>query len=252
MKRSTSLMRAGKVGLLFLALGVAFVLALPLLAAVALALRVVLVVAFVAAIITVIASRTVRTWLLTDDAVDRYRGIEMPDREWLHDHHAWARVDSDRRVTVGVDALLARALGPVDRVELVAPGIEVEAGDPIGVLHSGDRHVPLRAPLAGRLERPNDRVGEQPSLVNRAPYGIGWVSRIRPADVGEARSRLHRGPLGRAWFRTQVDHLIAEVMPGSGAWAAAQDGGEVVEWLHEQIDDGAWQRIQRRFFGQSS
>jgi glycine cleavage system H protein len=252
MKPSSSLKRAAKIGLIFLGIAVAFVLALPLLAALALAMRVVLVAAFVVAILAVAASPTVRAWLLTDDAADQYRGVRVPDREWLNDHHAWARVDSDRRVTVGADDLLVRALGPIDRVELVAPGVEVEAGDTIGMLHSGDRRLPLRAPLAGRIEKPNDRIGEQPDLVNRAPYGIGWVSRLQPADAEGARSRLHRGPLGRAWFRTEVDHLIAEAMPADTGWAAAQDGGEMVEGLHEQIDDGAWQRIQRRFFGESA
>jgi glycine cleavage system H protein len=252
MRCSISWRRAGRIGLLSVGIAAALVLALPLLAAIALAFRVVLVVGFVVAVVSVAASPTVRAWLLTDDAADQYRGVRVPDHEWLHEHHAWARVDADDGVTVGADDLLARALGPVDRIELVETGTEVQAGESIGTLFSGGRSLPLRSPIAGRVEKLNNSVSGAPDLVNRAPYGIGWISRLRPAGVVGGRVQLHRGALGRAWFRTEVDRLVSEVMPPGTGFAVSQDGGEVVEGLHRQIDDSAWRRVRQRFFGEST
>lgn len=95
--------------------------------------------------------------------------------------HEWAR-EENGLVTVGITSYATDQLGDVVFVELPEPGRALEAGKAFGVVEAVKTVSDLYAPVAGEVVEVNAAIADNPAMVNQAPYGEGWLIRIRPAD----------------------------------------------------------------------
>lgn len=176
-----------------------------------------------------------------------HNGLKLATPYAYHPFHGWARIEGDE-ATLGADDLVQTVLGPVEAVELPVVGTRVDQGGPLARLRRGDRTVDLAAPVSGTVLATNDRLETEPDLVNRAPFGDGWLARIESGSLKTERDRLYRGEEARSWFRREVDRLISRLVPGEAAPVLA-DGGALVGDLHQVIDDVRWRRLNEEFFG---
>jgi len=97
--------------------------------------------------------------------------------------HEWARVDPDGNVRIGITEYAQSHLGDVVMVELPRVDQGVEAGKPFGTVESPKSVSDLYAPVSGRVREVNGELDQSPELVNKDPYGNGWVVIIEAKDV---------------------------------------------------------------------
>jgi glycine cleavage system H protein len=100
------------------------------------------------------------------------------DHEWL--------VVEEGNATVGITAFAARALGDVVDLRLPAVGSWVEAGESCGQIESRTAVSGLYAPASGRVLEVNPVLGDDPGVVNAAPYTGGWLFRLRVENIAGA------------------------------------------------------------------
>jgi glycine cleavage system H protein len=108
----------------------------------------------------------------------------VPDDLRYTKEHEWVRVDGDE-ATIGITQYAADQLGDIVYVELPAVGSAVEQSATFGVVESVKAVSDLFAPVAGEVAGANDALTDEPELVNRDPYGDGWMLRIRLADPAQ-------------------------------------------------------------------
>ena len=101
----------------------------------------------------------------------------------------WARRE-DGRVRVGVTDYAQKMLKDVVGVELPEVGLEVKKGDVVATLESIKTTADVYAPVGGRVVEVNERLLEEPELVNRDPYGEGWIVVIEAGDPSELEGLL--------------------------------------------------------------
>lgn len=105
----------------------------------------------------------------------------MPDTKFTTSHE-WVRMDGDV-ATVGITDHAQTALGDVVFVDLPEVGREVGANEACAVVESVKAASDVYAPLAGRVVEANERLSEDPGLVNRDPTGEGWFYKLEVADA---------------------------------------------------------------------
>jgi glycine cleavage system H protein len=135
-----------------------------------------------------VAGTGVRVWLRSrfidersvDVAVESY-----PDDLRYHREHDWARVEGDT-ATLGITWYGQEALGELVHFEPPDVGAMLVKDGAYGEVESVKAVSDLVAPLSGEVLEVNQRVVEEPELVNEDSYGEGWLVRIRVADPGEA------------------------------------------------------------------
>ncbi len=98
--------------------------------------------------------------------------------------HEWVRVEGDLAV-VGITDYAQRELGDVVFVELPQVGTQVQQMQPFGVVESVKAVSDLYAPVSGEVRERNDRLESEPELVNRDPYGDGWMIKVALRDPSE-------------------------------------------------------------------
>lgn len=228
------------------------IVALPLLALAAFVGRGVLLAAALLAVVAGVAAYAVspafRTRLAgwTEPEIF-HNGLKLATPLTYHPLHGWARIEGDE-ATLGADDLVQTVLGPVEAVELPAVGARVRQGAPLARLTRGGRTVALASPVSGTVLATNDCLDATPELVNREPFGDGWLARVRSDSLRAERHGLLEGEEARSWFRREVDRLIARLVPGETVPVLA-DGGALMGDLHRFIDDVRWRRLNEEFFG---
>jgi len=98
--------------------------------------------------------------------------------------HEWIRSDGDA-IVVGITHYAQDQLGEVVFVELPEVGAGVDADEELGTLESVKAVSEFLAPVAGEVLEVNERLEDEPNLVNDDPYGSGWLVKMSGAAEGD-------------------------------------------------------------------
>jgi CheY-like chemotaxis protein/glycine cleavage system H lipoate-binding protein len=111
--------------------------------------------------------------------------------------HAWAVVDPDGSVTMGVAETFSGMMGELESIELPATGEPTLQGHCFCRMRS-DQSLDHRvwAPLSGRVIATNQELDAEPGLIDTDPFSTGWLTRIIPTNLNEELSGLSQR-LGR-------------------------------------------------------
>ncbi len=96
--------------------------------------------------------------------------------------HEWLRVEGDL-VVVGITAHASEALGDVVFVELPEPETMVSAGDEVCVIESVKAASDILAPVDGEIVAVNEKLVDNPALVNEDPLGAAWFFKMKLDDL---------------------------------------------------------------------
>src|SRR5882757_4216818 len=107
--------------------------------------------------------------------------------------HEWVRVTGDA-ATIGITDHAQHELTDVVFVELPEVGRKLKAGDACAVVESVKTASDIYSPVSGEITEANKAVVEDPSLVNRQPYGNGWFFKVRLANPAELSALLGPDP----------------------------------------------------------
>jgi len=107
-----------------------------------------------------------------------------PQHEWVGPPPAGTAL------RVGITDFAQDSLGDIVYVQLPDPGTAVKAGEAFGEVESTKSVSELYSPVTGTVVARNDRLADQPELVNSDPYGDGWLVEIEPTDAGAADGLL--------------------------------------------------------------
>lgn len=101
--------------------------------------------------------------------------------------HEWIRDNGDGTATVGITDFAQGELGDIVFVEVADAGTNVGQEESFGTIEAVKTVSELYMPIAGTIEAVNGALEADPELVNKDPYGEGWLVTIRvedPAQLG--------------------------------------------------------------------
>ncbi|CAI8391686.1 MAG: Glycine cleavage system H protein [Cellulomonadaceae bacterium TMED98] len=98
--------------------------------------------------------------------------------------HEWVRHNGSL-LTIGITAYAAESLGDVVYVDHPAVGSTVSAGAIVGEVESTKSVGEIFAPVSGTVTETNQAVVDDPELINRDPYGEGWLFTVETNDQPE-------------------------------------------------------------------
>ena len=100
------------------------------------------------------------------------------------EEHEWIRVEGDEAV-VGITDYAQSQLGDIVFVECETVGDVLKAGDTFGTIEAVKTVSDLYLPASGEVLEFNEALEDQPELVNKDPYGEGWIVKIKLNDKAE-------------------------------------------------------------------
>ena len=109
--------------------------------------------------------------------------------------HEWVRLEGDIAY-IGITDFAQGELGDIVYVEIETVGDTVEKEAVFGSVEAVKTVSDLFMPVSGEVLEINPKLDGNPELVNKDPYGEGWMVKIRPSDVASVGSLLSAAEYG--------------------------------------------------------
>lgn len=115
--------------------------------------------------------------------------MNFPQNLKYTNEHEWIRVEGDMAY-VGITDYAQEQLGDIVFVDIPTVGESLEANETFGTIEVVKTISDLFLPVAGEVVEQNVSLEENPELVNKDPYGEGWLIKMKPANLKDIEDLL--------------------------------------------------------------
>lgn len=99
--------------------------------------------------------------------------------------HEWVRIEGERAY-IGITDHAQDELGDVVYVELPQVGRTVAQEEAFAVVESVKAVSDIYAPVSGEVVEVNEKLNDEPELINQSPYEDGWIAVLKASDAAQA------------------------------------------------------------------
>ena len=115
--------------------------------------------------------------------------VVLPDLKYTKDHE-WVKVEKNL-ARIGITDHAQTELTEIVFVELPASGKDVKAGEVLGNVESVKTVSEVFSPVSGVVKDANSKLVDSPELLNKDPYGQGWVAVVEMSDPSELSALMN-------------------------------------------------------------
>jgi glycine cleavage system H protein len=114
----------------------------------------------------------------------------IPEELRYSTSHEWVRDNKDGTVTIGITDHAQELLGDVVYVELPEDGATFNIKDSVGIIESVKAASDFYTPISGEVVAMNEKLDDEPELINTEPYGDGWIVTLKVESTNELDALL--------------------------------------------------------------
>ena len=115
--------------------------------------------------------------------------MNIPSNIKYTKEHEGIRVEGNEAY-VGITDYAQSQLGEIVFVDIDSVGETLKQSEQFGTIEAVKTVSELYMPVAGEILEVNEKLSEQPELVNSDPYGEGWMIKIKVSNLGEIDTLL--------------------------------------------------------------
>src|SRR5574344_3010619 len=115
--------------------------------------------------------------------------MNIPTNLKYTSEHEWVRMDGDVAY-VGITDYAQEQLGDIVFVDIPTVGETLNAGEVFGTIEVVKTISDIFLPVSGEVLEQNEELAENPELVNKDPYGKGWLIKIKPNEIADVNDLL--------------------------------------------------------------
>ena len=171
-------------------------------------------------------------------------GFELAEDIYYHEGHTWARPEYGGRVRVGLNDFGQKLMGRLARIELPNIGHEVKQGEKGFQVRRNGESAHVLSPIDGIVAATNDKLIDNPDLINESPYENGWLFVVEPTRLRKNLKGLYYGEDAHTFMNEERERLFS--MAHDDLRIAA-DGGASVEDLFEELEGKNWEKVVKAF-----
>lgn len=99
--------------------------------------------------------------------------------------HEWAIKLDNGNIRIGITDFAQKALGDIVYVDIPEAGTDLEGGQTFGSIESVKAVSDIYSPLDGEISVVNEKLVDDPGVINTDPYGDGWLVEVEPSDAAQ-------------------------------------------------------------------
>lgn len=115
--------------------------------------------------------------------------MNIPEKLKYSNDHEWVRVEGENAF-IGITDFAQNELGDIVFVEVETIDETLEKGEAFGTVEAVKTVSDLLLPVGGTILELNEKLEDKPEMINKDPYGEGWIVKIKMANPVEADEML--------------------------------------------------------------
>lgn len=116
--------------------------------------------------------------------------MQFPENLLYTKDHEWVKNDGDF-IYVGITDFAQKELGDIVYVEVETQGEILEQHQVFGTVEAVKTVSDLFLPMSGEITEVNSKIITNPELLNKDPYGDGWIIKIKTNNTAESSNLLY-------------------------------------------------------------
>lgn len=173
-------------------------------------------------------------------------GVHIPRGYYLHKGHAWAKIESDDEVRIGLDEFALKLLGRFDKINAPLLGKPVQQGR-FEICGTRDENIAeFASPVSGIVTAINPALRKHGDIANKDPYTDGWIMRVHCKTLRRDLENLMFMDEAETFLNKQIETLYEILEQETGLMAA--DGGKLGDDIFGNAPGLKWDRLVHLFF----
>jgi glycine cleavage system H protein len=115
--------------------------------------------------------------------------MNFPENLKYTNDHEWIRVEGNTGI-IGITDHAQGELGDVVYIDIPDDINEIKTGESFGTIEAVKTVADMLAPLSGKVLEVNRSLNDNPEVVNKDPYGEGWMIKIEISNLAELDSLM--------------------------------------------------------------
>ncbi len=115
--------------------------------------------------------------------------MNIPEKLKYSNDHEWVRVEGENAY-IGITDFAQNELGDIVFVEVETIDETLEKGEAFGTVEAVKTVSDLLLPMGGTILELNEKLEDEPEMINKDPYGEGWIVKIKMANPAEVNEML--------------------------------------------------------------
>ncbi|MDR4987530.1 MAG: glycine cleavage system protein GcvH [Bacteroidales bacterium] len=115
--------------------------------------------------------------------------MNIPDNLKYTKDHEWVKIDGDT-ATIGITDFAQHELGDIVFVEVDTVGETLDQEETFGTIEAVKTVSDLFMPVSGEVLEFNEALEDAPDIINKDPYGDGWIIKVKVSDESEQEDLL--------------------------------------------------------------
>lgn len=132
-------------------------------------------------------------------------GYNMPDDLYYHREHAWVKLNDDGTVTIGMNEFYYKLAGETTYIDLPMEDDEVSQDETCGKIQSSKWVGKFVSPLSGEITTVNEALEDDCTILDKDPYGDGWIMKLKPSNLEEELKGLYHGGTVESWIKKEIE-----------------------------------------------
>jgi len=117
--------------------------------------------------------------------------MQIPGNLKYTKDHEWAKIEGNI-ATIGITDFAQSELGDIVYVELPEVGTQTKQGESFGTIEAVKAVSDMFSPLTGEVADVNTGLADKPEVINKDPYGDGWIIKIKFSEKSEVDNLLDK------------------------------------------------------------
>jgi CheY-like chemotaxis protein/glycine cleavage system H lipoate-binding protein len=130
--------------------------------------------------------------------------LNVPAGVFVSPQHAWAKIEMNGTVRIGLDDLIRKIFEKIDQIELPETEHIVEKGETLFSVKYGDYCLKIPSPISGKITSVNAEQTEHPEWLAIKPFELSWMCAIEPSRLAEELPDLKIGLDSVEWYQEEV------------------------------------------------
>jgi glycine cleavage system H lipoate-binding protein len=136
---------------------------------------------------------------------------------FYHQGHSWVAPEEQDIVRVGIDDFTQQLLGQLRAIDLPQIGARVKQGRKEWKIWVDSKAIDILSPVEGNIIAINNEAIKNPCLINKDPYGSGWLMKVRVVNINNDLGHLMSGDLATAWMKESTETLDRRMKDAFGS-----------------------------------
>lgn len=179
---------------------------------------------------------------------ERLLKFKLDEQRYVNAGHSWIKVLNQNQVKIGIDDIVATALGAIDEVILPQPGEKVKRGASCGQVLQFEHIFSIVSPVSGQVVEINKELTKFPNQLTLDPLNKGWMMVIRPDNLEQDLKLCRSGDALMSWYLKEFKWFECHLAKGfdqhcNKVGITLTDGGEISRNLRNHLPKDQYRQM---------